>query len=232
MARSILRRSGLDRKRTDMGDITTAGHVTYALRNSRVYTWPFPHFYARNVFPEDVYWKIQETVSNRTDYVAGDKFYNGRKFAEADHIPEVQFMLSPEFARNVAKIFHPYMAERFADRQCKISSDLRLVRDGRDYHIGPHTDAVWKVVSLLFYLPLDGWNRACGTSVYLPKDPTFTCGGGPHYEFEDFDRIFTAPFVPNSCFGFFKTNNSFHGVEPIDRDIQRDVLLYNIYEGK
>jgi len=38
------------------------------------------------------------------------------------------------------------------------------------------------------------------------------------------------PFVPNSAFCFVKTNNSFHGVEPLEKeDTDRWALLFDIY---
>jgi hypothetical protein len=69
-----------------------------------------------------------------------------------------------------------------------------------------------------------------GTSLYLPNDPNFTCPGGPHYPREQFSRLHTNPFLPNSMFAFFKTNNSFHGVEPVgDPGTKRWLLLYDIF---
>jgi hypothetical protein len=89
------------------------------------------------------------------------------------------------------------------------------------------------MVSLLFYMPSyeEDWreNEEYGTRLYLPKDPSFVCEGGPHYPFEGFDEVACMPFRPNSCFGFWKTNRSFHGVPPIPVQFQRDVLLFNIY---
>ena len=56
-----------------------------------------------------------------------------------------------------------------------------------------------------------------------------TCPGGPHYPFERFERMATMPFVPNALFAFLKTDNSFHGVEPIDEPgIHRYLLLYDL----
>lgn len=209
------------------------GYITYNLRNAIVGEWPFPHFFAQDVFPDAFYRDLQNRVHAKKNYVEGDRHYNGRKFAEnLDDFPELAFMESGNFTRNIAKIFSPYMAERFEGKgRIQLRTDLRLVRDGQEYYIGPHTDAPWKVVSLLFYLPLDGWNLDMGTSLYLPKNPSFACRGGPHYEFEDFRLIKTVPFAPNTCFGFFRTDQSFHGVEKITREIQRDVLLFNIYDA-
>jgi hypothetical protein len=42
--------------------------------------------------------------------------------------------------------------------------------------------------------------------------------------------VATAPYLPNSLFGFVRTDNAFHGVEPvIDLDARRDLLLYNLF---
>jgi hypothetical protein len=38
------------------------------------------------------------------------------------------------------------------------------------------------------------------------------------------------PFKPNTLFAFVKTDNSFHGVEPVmDPDTKRWLLLYDVY---
>ena len=69
-----------------------------------------------------------------------------------------------------------------------------------------------------------------GTSIYVPNDPDFRCPGGPHHNRNQFTRLHTNPFAPNSLFAFFKTDNSFHGVEPVgDPDCRRWLLLYDIY---
>jgi hypothetical protein len=54
--------------------------------------------------------------------------------------------------------------------------------------------------------------------------------GGPHHEREHFSLLHTNPFLPNSVFAFFKTDNSFHGVERVfDPNIRRWLLLFDIY---
>lgn len=221
-----------------MTPIDTQGHVLYALRNATIQKWPFPHFFVENVFPRKVYHAILDKLRVKTDFEAGKQNYHGRRFGSTDEFPELGFMNTTDFMVNVAKIFQNELNKRFAGRdhdQCGIYHDLRLVRDGEGYYIGPHTDAAWKIVSLLFYMPQSDnmFHRpeeTEGTSIYLPKDPNFRCPGGPHHKFDGFDRIYTAPYLPNSCFGFFKTDNSFHGVEPITRPMIRDVLLYNVYD--
>jgi hypothetical protein len=49
------------------------------------------------------------------------------------------------------------------------------------------------------------------------------------HPFEHFRRVHTMEYLPNTLFAFMKTNDSFHGVEPITQpDVQRDLLLYDI----
>ncbi len=212
-------------------------HVKYALLNARKLNWPFPHFYATNIFPSDYYDGIQsflrslreQDFKNSTN--AGSGHYANRAFALDSVIPGCEFMQSVDFLRVVMSIFQKEAAERFTNEQISLSRDIRLIRDSKEYKIGPHTDAKWKLISLLFYLPKDERYSEFGTSLFVPRDPAFVCEGGPHHGFEGFKKVWTAPFIPNSCLGFWKTNHSFHGVEPIPIEIRRDVLLYNVYNN-
>jgi hypothetical protein len=67
----------------------------------------------------------------------------------------------------------------------------------------------------------------------VPRKPAFRCPGEGLYRHEDFERLWSNPFLPNSLFAFFKTDNSFHGVEPVrDENCRRWLLLYDLYEQK
>lgn len=205
-------------------------HVAYQLRNSIVKSYPFPHFFAQDVFPRLFYDDLLASLPGVASYSNSTSRFHGRQFADPTKNPLLTFMQSREFLSHVASIFHPQLKERYEGKKLEVFTDLRLVRDGQGYQIGPHTDAKWKLVSLLFYLPDDYAYERLGTSIYTPKDPNFTCEGGPHHKHEDFNLVYTCPFVPNSCFGFWKTNNSFHGVEPITIPCIRNVLLWNLYD--
>jgi len=121
--------------------------------------------------------------------------------------------------------------ERFAgDVNLATDVEVRFVRDFTAYSIEPHTDVPEKLVSLLFYLPLDESLHHLGTSLYVPRDPGLRCDGTARHEFAQFKKVFTAGFVPNAVLGFLKTDRAFHGVEQIrDEKIERNVLLYNIF---
>lgn len=111
----------------------------------------------------------------------------------------------------------------------KLYNEIFLMRDRTGYTLGPHTDTPRKLVSVLFYLPPDDSQADLGTSVYLPKHRDFTCLGGPHYPFEQFDRVATMAYRPNTLVAFPQTRTSFHGVEPVIRPgAQRDLLLFDL----
>src|SRR6478609_744885 len=205
-------------------------HVIYKLRNAEIKKYPFPHFYTEEVFPWEFYYPLLDEVDKLDFQQLGS--FKSRKFS--DTLPEMmEGFKSSYFANAVLSMFGPEYYERFPSTgRPALVTDWRFIRDGREYSIGPHTDAQHKVVSLLFYLPLGMDNTDVGTSLYVPSDHIQTCPGGPHHSFEGFEEIYRAPYVPNSVLGFWKTKNSWHGVPQIDREIERNVLLFNIYTAK
>lgn len=207
--------------------MTPRGHVITALENAPKIRDPFPYFFAENVFPDDLYAEIQETLKYKRDFHS-ESFAN-RQFANEVGIPSLEFMHTKEFCLDCLYLFGDELQAEFGGTKTNFHRDLRLIRDCENYKIGPHTDAAWKVLSLLFYLPADDSLRNYGTSIFVPKDLKFRCIGGPHHSFDNFAEVWRAPFLPNSCLGFWKTDKSFHGVYPIPIPIERNVLLFNIY---
>jgi len=126
--------------------------------------------------------------------------------------------------------FRAKVGARFGAVATQYRNNLRLVRDFTNYALTPHTDHPSKVISVLFYLPADERWRGFGTSLYIPNDPEFRCAGGVRHPREWFRHMWAAPFVPNSMLAFFKTDQAFHGVEPVaEAGVVRDLLLYNVY---
>jgi len=205
-------------------------HVIYKLRNAAISEYPYPHFYVRDVFPLEFYGHLLDALPADDAYAPLKGGYKSR-IASTEYPALLNGFDTTHFASHVLAVFQKPFSERypFHDRP-KFRAELRLIRDSEGYAIGPHTDAPHKVVSLLFYLPPDLADEDCGTGIYVPTDGVQTCPGGPHHKFDGFAEIWRAPFVPNSCFGFFKTNNSWHAVQRISRKIRRDVMLFNIYE--
>ena len=209
---------------------------------------PYPHVYVREVFPRDFYGELQRHLPPPDllmpiQQARGVRGYPQRFVLELTPerlaaVPEpyrrfwsalAGWMLGGAFAQRVLGKFRAFIDARFKGEQPAFGDEALLVNDRTEYSLGPHTDTPSKVVSVLFYLPGDGRLEKHGTSLYVPRKPGFTCQGGPHYLFDGFERVATMPFLPNTMFAFVKTDNSFHGVEPIaDAGISRYLLLYDL----
>lgn len=224
--------------------------VLYKVANAPVNLYPFPHIYVRDVFPPDFYSQLRAHLPPAEVYKdlkalnrvgAG---YPDTRLVMVVNPENIQALAEPirsfwdglaswllgGFGETVLAKFGQFLSRRFGDsRAMQYYDEALIVQDYTTYSLGPHTDSPAKVLSFLFYLPPDDSLAHLGTSIYVPKDPSFTCDGGPHHPFERFERMATMPYLPNSLFAFLKTPNSFHGVEPIqEKGIRRDLLLYDI----
>ena len=112
--------------------------------------------------------------------------------------------------------------------------ESQLIRHRAGYYLGPHSDLYTKLVVLLIYLAPDRSAEHLGTSLYRPKDPEFSCPDSAHYPFEDFIRVKTAPYRPNSLLAFFRSDVSFHGLDPLSKDdvatCGRDLIQYTLHD--
>lgn len=227
-------------------------HLMYQVANAEVRMFPFPHFYIEDVFPAAFYARLREHFPEaqampplKTVRPVGPAYSEQRLCVPlapepVGKLPQRQrefweetalWLLGNRFFGVLMQKFQPFLAERFAGMgDVPFENEALLVDDHTRYALGPHSDSPKKVLTLLFYLPGDLSQEHLGTSIYIPRDPTFRCFGGPHYPYDQFERAYTAPFRPNALFGFVKTVNSFHGVEPINESesSRRLLLLYDI----
>jgi len=91
----------------------------------------------------------------------------------------------------------------------KKNSRVVLTRDFPGYSIGPHTDSKKDFAAFIFYLTdqeIDG----LGTSMFVPRHAVKF--PEKHNDFAGFSLLKTVPYAPNSYFGFFRSDHSFHGV--------------------
>ncbi len=224
--------------------------LIYNVANAPVRFFPYPHIYVPEVFPADFYAEMQRNIPDPSVMIPIEEARNVKGYKERfvlelndKHFPRLpedvrpfwrdfaSWLLSGRFKEMLLQKFKPVVEQRFRNVQgIEFYDEAMLVEDITKYALGPHSNATRQVVTLLFYLPKDESQSHIGTSMYVPKDPKFTCEGGPHYGFEGFTKMSTMPFKPNTLFSFVKTNNSFHGVEPVtDPDTKRWLLLYDIY---
>lgn len=223
--------------------------LLYKVANAPLNWFPYPHFFVEDVFPAEFYEALQANVPDPAvmrplDDVRGVKRYDER-FVLDFRTNQLAALSAHERAfwsdlhgtllngklRQIAMMkFGQFIDQRFRKPNLQVTDEALLIQDITNYALGPHTDTPSKVLSFLFYLPRDTSQAHLGTSMYLPKNAGFNCPGGPHYEYDRFDRVMTMPFLPNSLFAFFKNDLSFHGVERVaDENCRRWLLLYDIY---
>lgn len=236
-------------------------HVMYRIGNAPIRNYPYPHFYLENVFPEGFYAEILGHLPPLEAYQplaetglvgakrGSDRPYKDRhtmlmgeselaRFDPPDRgfwTDVVAWLQSEEVIRFVLQKFASLVKQRFKESldTATFYPEFQLVRDSANYSLGPHSDHPTKVAVLIFYLPATADNPHLGTSIYVPKDPTFRCQGGPHYPRERFKKVVTMEYKPNSVFGFLKTSNSFHGVEPVaGAGARRDLIQLSVYHAK
>jgi hypothetical protein len=194
-------------------------------------THPFPHLFVENVFPPAFYAALIEHLPHDTEYEAMTKKRTPNRLAHLYRLtydlsndcyklndsvrPYWEIVLatidSPEFASALSEKFSEPLRQRYGRNELEMKIRLQLLRDSTGFAIGPHTDAVSKVFTCLFYLPPDHSQKLLGTSIFVPKQRGFVDESGKQLKFEPFEEFARMPFIPNSLFIFMKTDNSFHG---------------------
>ncbi len=228
-------------------DQSITAHLIYNLANTTIRPWPFPHLYFENAFPDEFYLRLQDAMPPFQDFDQIAKIRDVRSsdgsvpykdrfvISFNDDVPHLQppwktvqnMFMDQKIGMALLGKFEPYLTERLAEGE-EVIPDALLIRDRGNYSLGPHTDHPLRLVILIIYLPLTDAEPHLGTSLYVPKEDGFTCAGGEHYEHEKFHRAFTAPYKPNSALAFVKTNNSFHGVEPVTEGEERTLFHFFI----
>ena len=223
-------------------------HFLGRLRDAKVESDPFPHYFLERVFPDvyyqemlrqlpstDVYDNLYEVTDLKLDHFR-HRDQRDMVHGWTDRLPKEQkifwnsfnqWFLSEEFAQAVLKTFF--------ESWPAVSVESQFIRHRAGYFLGPHSDLYTKLVVLLLYLAPDNSAEHLGTSLYRPKEPGFSCPNSKHYAFEDFIRVKTAPYRPNSLLAFMRSDISFHGLEPLsEQDVfttaGRDVIQYVIHD--
>ena len=227
-------------------------HAVDQIASAVVQEEPTPYYYVENVFPDEFYEYLLSELPADDSYTpidaagltTGSAYPERSIFQFNDQSLEKLSGLHRPFWNQVALAllstdFLIANMQKFASwlPECQQSTEpmppmipeALLVRDRAGYKLGPHTDNVDRVLSLLFYLPRGRSLESEGTALYVPNDPDFSCPGGPHHDFDGFTQVKRIPFKPNSLVGFVSTDRSFHGVpEFTKQDAQRDILGYMV----
>jgi len=225
-------------------------HTAYEFGNAPIREFPYPHFYIRDVFPDEFYRQMLAHLPATADlspieekrpvkgykerfvYCFDDESLAGLPAEKSAFWRQFRDTWQRgAFGNLLVSKFQSLIDQRLkGNPNIEFYDELMLVHDIQNYTLGPHTDSPKKLITVVFYLPADDRHASMGTCIYLPRDGSFSCPGGPHYKHERFVRVKSMPYVPNSVFCFFKTDNPFHGVEKLDEEgYGRWLLLYDIY---
>ena len=237
--------------------IDPKSHFLERLRSARVEANPFPHYYLEGVFPEDyyrellrhlpdsnVYENLYEVTSLKLDHFK-HRYQRDLNDGWTNALPQElqafwnifnEWFLSPQLAQAVLESFAEPLRPRIGEQPewPEVSVEAQFIRHRPGYFLGPHSDLYTKLVVLLLYLAPDNRAEKLGTSLYRPKVAGFSCPDSKHYPFEDFIRVKTAPYRPNSLLAFVRSDISFHGLDPLTVDDVategRDVIQYVVHD--
>jgi len=211
------------------------------IKNTNLVYEPYTHILCDNVFEKSIYESI---IANRIDEEClqtlnelgrvGNGYSTQRKVLSLNSkltiLPENQREFWEPFSHWLLTDFKNIIIDKFNITE-KYHVDILYTRDYKGYRLGPHTDSPKKILTLLFYIPKDGDKSLLGTSMYLPKKENFICEGNKHHDYDSFNIFKTLEYIPNRMFGFVKSYNSFHGVEEITDDVERDLIIYDIQKS-
>lgn len=220
--------------------LNLSNHVVEGVRNAREDDAPFHHLRLERVFPDDFYAAMLRTLPDERDYRGmSGRSKNGSSRPDSkstrtkiDLFPEYLRHLAPEKLRiwkMVGQVLRaPILADAF---RARLAPSLRrrfgpnfdsvamyplpsLTRDIPGYRIYPHTDTLWKGITVQLYLPPDDSVSHIGTIFHesLPN------GQRP--------KETQMPFTPNTGYAFAVTDNSWHSADPVGSEVTtRDSIL-------
>lgn len=222
-------------------------HFIERLRSVEVESDPFPHYFLENVFPEDYYRELLRHLPPSDVYknlyeVTDLKLDHFRHRDQRDMDQGWTDKLPPDLKPFWSSFNEWFLGDELAHavmdsfglEMPAVSVESQFIRHRAGYFLGPHSDLYTKLVVLLLYLAPDDSAEHLGTSLYRPKDPSFSCPDSKHYPFEEFIRVKTAPYRANSLLAFVRSDVSFHGLEPLSNEdvavTGRDVIQYVIHD--
>jgi len=233
------------------------GFILERLRSAHVDDNPFPHYYLEGVLPENYYEQLLQHLPGSSVYenlyeVTDLKLDHFRHRYQRDLNagwtnglpPQLRnfwdsfnnWFLSPHLAQAFLESFAEPLRPRIGAREVwpEVTVEAQFIRHRAGYFLGPHSDLYTKLVVVLLYLAPDARAERLGTSLYRPKRAGFSCPDSKHYAFEDFIRVKTAPYKPNSLLAFVRSDISFHGLEPLtEADVAtegRDLIQYVVHD--
>jgi hypothetical protein len=227
-------------------------YTTYRFANEPVREYPFPHFLLHDAFHTELYRALLAQWPEDGAFVSSRRYNNleplrhfVRLTAEGlDRLPGPQAAFSRDIVRWFERselldlVFGKHKSlQRLRGRLDRtegrplaelVRHNVSLAYDHTGYQLQPHADDPRVVFNMLFYITEDATHPGAGTTLYVLKDRSFVSRGEPRHPRADFESVVTLPYLPNTMFGFIRSERSFHGVEPVTEvALKRRLLVYS-----
>jgi hypothetical protein len=201
---------------------------------------PFLHLEFDRVFPDDVYQAMVAHMPSAADY----RPMSGRVKTSGANPTRVKIDLFPELVRHLrgekrrvwnlvgralcsravreslVRRLAPGLSRRFGREYADVGMYPVpiLTRDIPGYSISPHTDTMWKGITVQFYLPSNDRAPHVGT-VFHSKLPDGSL-----------TRRSQMRFVPNSGYAFAVGDDTWHSADEVGTEVQsRDSILLTYF---
>jgi hypothetical protein len=208
-----------------MHESAVLAHVLDVVRAAPLRKDPFAHIYFENVLPAPFY---AELMAARPDPSRFEPLYHKDALRPDGSTTRSTFTLEPsalaelpERQRRTLEVcaavigsrevreallarYEEVLRERFPTRykDLALEGTVKLQRDEPGYEIGIHPDTTDKVVLLQLYLAENEDHQEMGTALYRRTG-------------QGFEKADTLRYRVNSGYSFARTEESWHGVEPI-----------------
>ena len=208
-------------------------HLRYQIENCQIRTYPWYHVLFDRIFTADQYAQIlnQLPVEASLDNIRNvrnsigmsyspNRFIlddlnkinneNQRKFWQNLYADFTDGELMQAVLRRFNKLIQQRIGPDYADN-CEFYDTIELTQDKAGYDLPLHPDAFTKIFSIIINLAQDGDPINQGTAIYAFNG----------------DLIYQSEYKPNTGFGVFRSDDSWHGVEPTTAD--RWTLQYIVW---
>jgi hypothetical protein len=206
-------------------------YFLYLIANSTIRYYPWTHVLFENIFNSDHYDMLLKNLPDEScliditkvkkhpaDYPKNrlilddynDLPNNQREFWEAQR----DTFLDGKLKNILLNKFWPLLIDRIGQEyvnEVEFYDTFQLTKDKKGYVLEAHPDAFNKIFTIVINLPNNNFNANMGTVVYNDNK----------------ELVYTSKYLPNTGFGVFRSDNSWHGVEETNED--RWTIQYTIW---
>jgi hypothetical protein len=205
-------------------------YFLYQIANADIRHYPWTHVLFDEIFCSDHYNLILENLPSESHLIDITKvkkhpigYSNNRLILDDyDNLPSDQNLfwtnqrdafLDGKLKDIIVKKFWTHIVDRVGHHIGEVDfyDSFQLTKDKKGYMLRAHPDAFDKVFTIVINLPGNSSSISMGTIIYN----------------NDRDVVYKSKYLPNTGFGVFRSDNSYHGVEETVED--RWTIQYTVW---